>query len=119
MSYNKVILIGRVGKDAEVKTFDWGTVAECSLATSKKWKDKQGNLKESTQWHSLEFFGKTAEVAGKYVKKGSQIQVEGRIEYQEYEKDGQKRTITEIVVGSLLLLGSKQDDQANDDLPFQ
>lgn len=108
MSVNKVLLIGNVGRDPETKYLPNGdAVTSVSLATSEKWKDKAGKPQESTQWHRVSFFRKLAEIAGEYVKKGSQIYVEGRIEYREWEKDGAKRYSTEIVADRMQMLGGK------------
>lgn len=105
---NKVILIGRVGKDPETRYMPSGAmIADCSLATSRRWKDKNTNEKrEETAWHNLVFFGKIAEVVNQYVKKGSRISVEGEIEYQQWEKDGQKKYRTIIRCSGLELLDS-------------
>ena len=98
---NKAILLGRAGKDPEITTTQSGKkVSKLSLATSKKI-----NGTETTQWHSLIFWENAAEIVEKYVKKGSQLLVEGEIQYREYEKDGAKRYITEIVCNQIKLLG--------------
>lgn len=103
-SINKVTLLGRVGKDPELKYTPNGTAyARFSLATSYKAKDKG----EKTEWHSLVAWAKTAEIAGEYVKKGQQVYVEGRLQTDSWEKDGEKKYRTEIVVMELVLLGSK------------
>ena len=106
---NKVILVGRVGKDPEIKTLTSGNmVANFSLATSETFKDKNtGEKKETTEWHNLVLWGKTAELAGKYVHKGDQLYVEGKITTRSWEKDGIKRYTTEIVVNAMQFLGSK------------
>jgi len=109
---NQVILIGRAGKDAEVRYTAGGTaVASFSLATTKRFRDKAGDLKEKTAWHTLVCWGKTAEIAAEFVCKGKQVAIKGEIEYSEYEKDGQKLYKTEIVVEELELLsgGPKRD----------
>lgn len=110
MSFNKVILIGRLGKDPEVRTVgDSNKVAEVSLATSETYKDKAGEKQTKTEWHRCIFWGNIAGVLEQYCKKGSQIAVEGKIEYRTYEdKEGQKRTVTEIKCSELRLLDSKQ-----------
>ena len=111
---NKVILVGRVGKDPEVKNLTSGNiVANFSLATSETFKDKNtGEKKETTEWHNLVLWGKTAELAGKYVHKGDQLYVEGKITTMSWEKDGIKRYTTEIVVNSMQFLGSKNASAA-------
>jgi single-strand DNA-binding protein len=94
---NHVTLIGRVGKDAEVKNFDGGgSVAHFSLATTERWKDKEGEKKEQTTWHSIIFSGSVTASIEKYVKKGMLLCVTGRICHRDYERDGIKRTVTEI-----------------------
>ena len=105
---NIVHLIGNTGKEVEAKKFDWGTVATVSLATTRTYKDKNGEKQKVTQWHNLEFRNKLAEVVEKYVKKGQKIQVSGEIQYHEYEKDGQKRYITKIACHDLEMLGGRE-----------
>ncbi|UFH48996.1 single-stranded DNA-binding protein [Pseudomonas sp. KNUC1026] len=113
---NKVILVGSVGQDPEVRYLPNGNaVTNLSLATSEQWTDKQSGQKvERTEWHRVSLFGRVAEVAGEYVRKGSQIYVEGKLQTREWEKDGIKRYTTEIVVdmqGTMQLLGSRQQGQ--------
>ena len=112
---NKVTLIGRIGKDPETRYLPNGTaITDLSLATSRRWTDKQTNeRKEETQWHNLVFFGKLAETAGKYVKKGDQLAIEGEIEYQQWEKDGEKKYRTVIRCQGLELLGGKQNQSTD------
>ena len=89
---NKVILIGNVGKEPEVRAFTDTKVANLTLATTEKYKDKQGNLQDATEWHNLQVWGKLAEIVEKYVKKGAQIYVEGKIKQESYESEkGGKR----------------------------
>ncbi|SIR00243.1 single-stranded DNA-binding protein [Aquipseudomonas alcaligenes] len=119
---NKVILIGTCGQDPEIRyTGNGGAVGNVTLATSEQWKDSNGAKKERTEWHKVAFYGKVAEIAGEYVRKGSLIYIEGRLHTREWEKDGIKRYTTEVVVdqrGVLQLLGGKgaqgtsQQDQA-------
>lgn len=111
---NKVILIGNVGGDPETRYMPNGNaVTNITLATTDSWKDKQtGQQQERTEWHRVVLFGKVAEIAGEYLRKGSQCYIEGRLQTREWEKDGVKRYTTEIVVdmgGTLQLLGSKQE----------
>lgn len=116
---NRVELIGNLGQDPETRYTQGGdAVTTISLATGESWKDKQtGQMQERTEWHRVVFFGKIAEVAGEYLRQGSQCRVVGQLRTREYEKDGQKRYITEVVVsgvkGELLLLsgpdGSRPD----------
>ena len=106
---NKVILIGNVGKDPETKKFPDSQVTNITLATTEKYKDKQGNLQDATEWHNLQIWGKLAEIAEKYVKKGSQIYVEGKIKQESYETEkGGKKYVTKIIVSELRLLGKKE-----------
>lgn len=107
---NKVILIGNLGKDPEVRYFPSGdAVANATLATTENWKDKQtGEQKEATEWHSLVFPGKLGEIAGKYLKKGSKVYVEGSLRTRQWEKDGIKRYTTEIRVAEMQMLDGKQ-----------
>lgn len=111
---NKVILVGTCGQDPETKFMPSGdAVTNLSLATSDQWKDKQsGEKKEKTEWHRVTLFGKVAEIAGEYLRKGSQVYIEGRLQTREWEKDGIKRYTTEIVVdmrGTMQLLGGKSE----------
>lgn len=106
---NRVILHGRLGKDPEVKALPSGhTVANMSLATDEPGKKgADGTREKRTEWHNLTAWGRTAELAGKYLKKGSQVLVEGRLETRSYEKDGIKHYATSIVVDRLEFTGSK------------
>lgn len=114
---NKVILIGNVGGDPETRYLPNGNaVTNLTLATSESWKDKQtGEPQERTEWHRIVFFGKLAEIAGEYVRKGSQIYVEGQLRTRKWQdQSGQDRYTTEIVVdmnGQMQLLGSKNQSQ--------
>lgn len=107
---NKVILIGHIGQDPQVKDFaNGGQMVTISLATSESWLDKTTNAKkEVTEWHRVVFFNKLAEIAGTYLAKGSKIYVEGSIKTRKYTgKDGVEKSITEIVAQSMQMLGSK------------
>lgn len=111
---NKVILIGNVGGDPETRYMPNGNaVTNITLATTDSWKDKQtGQLQERTEWHRVVLFGKVAEIAGEYLRKGSQCYIEGRLQTREWEKDGVKRYTTEVVVdmgGAMQLLGGKSE----------
>lgn len=107
---NKVMLIGHVGQDPEVKYLPNGdAVANFSLATSKSWKDQRGNKQERTEWHACTVWRKLAEVVGQYVHKGLKLYVEGELQTRSWEQDGVKRYKTEIVVQSLQMLDSKRD----------
>lgn len=117
---NKVHLVGRVGNDPETRNFNsGGQVAEFSLATSETWKDKSsGERKEKTQWHKIKVLneGLIDNVIRRYVNKGDLVGVDGELQYEQWEKDGQKHTTAKIVItafrGTLYLLGSKEDSQA-------
>ena len=106
---NKVILVGTLGRDPEVKHLPSGdAMANVSLATSESWKDKNtGEKKEVTEWHKVVFFKRLAEIAGEYLRKGQQVYIEGSLKTRSWEKDGQKQYTTEIVASSLQMLGSK------------
>ena len=105
---NKVTLIGHTGKEVEIVNFEKGMKATVSLATNDYYTNSLGEKVEETQWHNLVAFGKTAEIFQKYVQKGKEIAIEGKLTYRTYDdKDGQKRYITEIRVEELMLLGTK------------
>jgi single-strand DNA-binding protein len=106
---NSVQLIGRLGQDPELRTFDSGkTKATFSLATSEKFKNQKGEKVEETQWHNLVVWGKLAEIAGQYLKKGSEIAIEGKLVHRSYEASGgEKKYITEINVKDMVMLGGK------------
>jgi single-strand DNA-binding protein len=112
---NKAIIIGNVGKDPEVKDIQSGKVASFSVATSRKWKDKDGNVKEETEWHNVTMFGGIASVAERFICKGSKVAIEGRIRTRSYDdKDGVKRYVTEIVGENLELLSPKAGSTTSD-----
>lgn len=107
---NSVQLIGRLGKDPEVKSFDSGKkMASFSIATSDIYKNAKGEKVEDTQWHNIVIWGKQADVAGQYLKKGAEIALEGKLVHRMYETDkGDKRYVTEINVNDFAMLGGKQ-----------
>jgi single-strand DNA-binding protein len=109
MSVNKVILIGHLGKDPEVRYLPSGeAVANLTLATSETWKDKTGEKQEKTEWHNVVFFKRLAEIVGEYLKKGSLIYVEGRITTEKWQdKEGKDRYTTKIVANEMKMLGGK------------
>jgi single-strand DNA-binding protein len=112
---NKVILIGNLGKDPEIQNFDKGVKkAAFSLATSETYRNREGQEIEQTEWHNIVLWRGLAEVAEKYLRKGSQVYIEGRIRSRSYEKDGQKRYITEIEGETLNMLGGR----ASSDQPY-
>jgi len=137
-SLNKVQLIGHLGKDPELKYTPSGVaVANFSIATNESWKDQEGNVQERTEWHNIVAWRASAEYAEKYIRKGAQLYIEGKIQTRSWEKDGIKRYTTEIYVESFQLLGKKPETiealntvsapqadaiqappHAEDDLPF-
>lgn len=139
-SVNKAIILGNLGKDPEIRYMPNGeAVANFSIATTESWKDKAGAKQEKTEWHNIVAYRKLAEIIGEYVKKGSSIYIEGRIQTRKWQtKEGQDRYTTEIIADSMQMLGSRdastgtpqrQDAQSNvqnagdfddvpDDIPF-
>lgn len=136
-SLNKVMLIGNLGKDPELKYTPSGVaVATFSMATSEQWKDQDGNAQERTEWHNIVAWRKLAEIVGEYLKKGKKVYVEGKLQTRNYEKDGVKRYVTEIVADQIIMLdgagqrngnsGGSVEESApmsgsapkDDDLPF-
>ena len=132
---NKVILVGRLGADPEIKYTPSGQArASFNIATNAVWKDQEGNQKEKTDWHRITAWGKLAEVMGEWLKKGSYVFLEGRLQTRSYDDDnGVKRYITEVVVNDMEMLGKKvsssesetpppdedvKKEEAEDDLPF-
>ena len=106
---NSVQLIGRLGKDPEVKEFDKSKKATFTIATNDSYKNQKGEKVEDTQWHNIVIWGQLAEVANKYLKKGMEVCVEGKLVHRNYETEkGEKRYVTEINVNDLLMLGVKQ-----------
>ena len=124
--YNLVIFLGRLGKDPEVRFMpDGKAVCSFSLATSREWKDKDGNKETKTEWHNIVAFGKTAEACGKYLKKGSKVMLDGDIRYESYEKNGEKKYITKIHAQTVKFLDGKTGEAKTqeppieiDDIPF-
>lgn len=118
---NKVILLGNLGKDPEVRVFDGGTKkASFSLATGETFLDKNGQRQDRTEWHNVVFWGNIVDVIEKYLKKGSQVYVEGRITTRSYDdKDGQKKYITEIVGQSMTLLGGRPAGSGENNSAYQ
>jgi single-strand DNA-binding protein len=109
-SVNKVILIGNLGRDPETRYMpDGGAITNISVATTDVWKDKNGEKQEKTEWHRVAFFGKLAEIAGEYLKKGSQVYVEGRLQTRKWQdKDGADKYTTEVIADRMQMLGSRQ-----------
>lgn len=138
---NKVILVGNLGRDPEVRyTASGGAITNITVATSDTWRDKEsGETKERTEWHRVVFFGRLAEIAGEYLKKGSQVYLEGRLQTRKWQdQSGQDRYTTEIVAGEMQMLGGESrshdtdakagnmqsrprpeiDPELDDDIPF-
>lgn len=109
-SVNKVILVGNLGADPETRYLPSGeAVTNIRIATTDRWKDKaSGEMKEATEWHRISFFGRLAEISGEYLKKGSQVYVEGSLRTRKYDKDGQTHYATEIRGDAMQMLGSRQ-----------
>ena len=117
-SVNKVILVGNLGRDPEVKFTPQGTpVAKFSIATSERYKDKEGNWQERTEWHNIVLWQRLAEIAGEYLKKGSKVYIEGRLRTDSWDdkESGQKKYRTEIVGNDLVLLGGRGEGGSGDD----
>ena len=115
-SVNKVILLGNLGRDPETRYTTGGdAVTNLRIATTETWKDKNGDKQEKTEWHRVAFFGKLAEIAGEYLKKGSQVYVEGRLQTRKWQdKDGADKYTTEIVADRMQMLGSRQGGGSRD-----
>ena len=114
-SLNKVILIGLLGKDPDIRYTQSGTcVANFSMATSEKFKNKSGEWEERTEWHNISLWGKLGEIAGEYLVKGSQVCIEGRLQTRKWQdKDGKDRYTTEVVGDKLVMLGGKKADRSS------
>jgi single-strand DNA-binding protein len=113
--YNKVLLIGNLGRDPEVRTTTSGQpVASFSLATNRRWKDREGGRREETEWHNIVCWGRLAEIAGQYLNKGRQIFVEGRIQTRSWDdqQSGEKRYKTEIIADNFQMLGGRGDSDS-------
>src|SRR5258706_8663828 len=108
-SVNKVIIVGNLGGDPETRYMpEGGAITNISIATTDKWKDKNGEQQEKTEWHRISFFGKLAEIAGEYLKKGSSIYVEGRLQTRKWtDKDGAEKYTTEVVANQMQMLGGR------------
>ena len=111
MSFNKIIIVGNLGRDPETRYMPSGdAMTSIAVATTDSWKDKTtGEKKEQTEWHRISFFGKLAEIAGQYLKKGSQVYIEGSLRTRKYtDKDGVEKYSTEIKADTMQMLGSRQ-----------
>jgi single-strand DNA-binding protein len=109
---NKVIIVGNVGRDPEVRrTQNGDPVCTFSVATSERWKDKSGEQQEKTEWHRVVAWGRLAEICGEYLRKGKQVYVEGRLQTRDWEdKDGHKRYTTEVIANVMQMLGRRGED---------
>ncbi|HOG19720.1 MAG TPA: single-stranded DNA-binding protein [Salinivirgaceae bacterium] len=119
MSLNKVILLGRAGKDPDIRHFETNSVANFSLATNERYRDRTGTLQERTDWHNIVVGGRLAKVVEDYVKKGTQLLIEGKIRTRKYESQGQDRYITEIITERLVLLARPQGGEDKAQQGFQ
>lgn len=108
-SINKVMLIGNLGKDPEIRYMPSGdAIANLTLATTENWKDKSGEKQEKTEWHRVAMFGRLAEIAGEYLKKGSSVYIEGKLQTRKWQdKEGHDRYTTEIIANEMKMLGSR------------
>ena len=115
-SVNKVILIGNLGRDPETRYTTGGdAIANLNIATTEQWKDKSGEKQEKTEWHRVVLFGRQAEIAGEYLKKGRSVYIEGRLQTRKYtDKDGVEKYSTEIVGDRMQLLGSREGGGGGD-----
>jgi single-strand DNA-binding protein len=117
-SINKVILIGNLGKDPEVKYTPSGSpVAKITLATNERFKDKSGEWQDRTEWHNVVLWQRLAEIAGEYLKKGGKVYIEGRLQTRSWDDktSGQKKYMTEVVANDLVLLGGRGEGSGGDD----
>lgn len=113
-SVNKVILVGNLGRDPEVRFMPNGeAVCNFSIATTDSWKDKSGAKQERTEWHNIVMYRKLAEIAGEYLKKGRPVYVEGRLQTRKWEKDGVTRYTTEIIADQMQMLGGRDGASSN------
>jgi single-strand DNA-binding protein len=118
---NKVMLLGRLGQDPEIKYLQDGSmVANIRIATDEQWKDKNGEKVQKTEWHRATAFKKLAEICGNYLNKGSLIFITGKLQTRSWDdKDGNKRYITEIIMQEMRMIGGKTESQkSSDDVPF-
>jgi single-strand DNA-binding protein len=116
---NKVILVGNLGADPEMRYTAGGTaVCKFRLATTERYKDRQGNMQERTDWHRVTAWGKLAEICGQYLAKGKQVYIEGRLEYGSYEKDGVKHYTTDIIANTMQMLGLAGNRLQEPEPPF-
>ena len=112
MSVNKIILVGNLCADPELRHHNDRAVAVARIATNERWKDRDGNPQERTEYHRVTFWGRQAEVVSQYARKGRQLYIEGRVETREYEKDGERRWSTGVVAREFVFVGGRGDNQA-------
>lgn len=118
MSYQKVIIVGRLGADPETKSIQGGVLCYFSVATSESWTGADGTKQERTEWHSVSTFGKLADICAKYLKKGAQVLVEGKLKTRSWEDEsGQKKYKTDVVASNVTFLDSK-GAATSDDVPY-
>ena len=125
-SINKAIIVGNLGNDPEIRYSSGGdAIANMNIATTDSWKDKEGRKQEKTEWHRVTMFGKLAEICGEYLKKGSQVYIEGKLQTRKWtDKSNIERYTTEIVADRMQMLGSNKrndvsrNDDIDDDIPF-
>jgi len=118
MSVNKVILLGNLGRDPETKTMPDGTkLVKFPLATSETYKDKSGNRVDQTEWHNIIIWRELAEIAEKYLRKGSTVYIEGKIKTRSWDQNGEKRYATDIVADSMRMVGGKKEGENNTQAP--
>ena len=115
-SFNKLIIMGRLGRDPELREFTGSTLCSFPVATSEKWSGSDGSKQERTTWHDVKIWGKQAENCAQYLKKGSQVLVEGSVEIYEYEKDGEKRRSYQVAARNVQFISTPKLD--DDDPPF-
>ncbi len=113
---NKVILVGRVGKDPETREVGSSKVSSFSIGTSEKYKDKSGKLIENTEWHNITCWGKLAEIVESYFKKGMLVYIEGKLKTESYEKNGEKRNFTKVVADVVQMLESKKEGGTREEI---
>lgn len=118
-SVNKIILVGNIGSKPEIKTVGETKVASFSLATSDKYKDRNGNQVEDTEWHAIECWGNQAEIAEKWLEKGAKLYVEGKLKTEKWEKEGHKFQRHKVRVSSFTMLGSKNQEQSATHTPTE
>lgn len=118
-SVNKVILVGHLGRDPEVRYVGDEAVCNFSIATTEKWKSKSGELMEATEWHRISAWGRQAEIVGEHLRKGSQVYIEGKLQTRKYEKEGVEKSSTEIRMTDMKMLGGRPDSQGQGAAPAQ